>query len=71
MSKTVEECKKEAIARINRMRASARDPELTKAMNRIGAALERLADVYLYVNAPEGEEGPAPTNLPDGFRGMR
>lgn len=72
MSKTVEECKKEAIARINRMRASARDPELTKAMNRIGAAIERLADVYLYVNDPEAEEWPAPPgNLPDGFRGMR
>jgi hypothetical protein len=55
MSKTAEECKKEAMARINRMRASARDPELTKAMNRIGAALERLADAYLYVNQQEDE----------------
>lgn len=71
MGKTVEECRKEAIARVNRMWGGARDPELTKAMNRIGAALERLADVYLYVNDPEGEEGPAPTNLPEGFRGMR
>jgi hypothetical protein len=55
MSKTAEECKKEAMARINRMRASARDPELTKAMNRIAAALERLGDAYLYVNQQEDE----------------
>lgn len=43
------------------------------ALNRIADALERLADVYLYCNDPEGEEGeqmPART-LPDGFRGMR
>ena len=55
MSKTAEECKKEAMARINRMRAIARDPELTKAMNRIAAALERLGDAYLYVNQQEDE----------------
>lgn len=30
-----------------------------KALNRIAAALERLADVYLYVNDPEQEaQGP-------------
>lgn len=46
-------------------------PELSAALNRIADALERLADVYLYVNDPEGEEGPAPSNLPEGFRGMR
>jgi len=45
--------------------------EVAAGLIRIAAALERLADVYLYVNDPEGEEGPAPTNLPDGFRGMR
>ena len=27
--------------------------ETTAALNRIAAALERLADVYLYVNDPE------------------
>ena len=43
-----------------------------KALNRIAAALERLADVYLHVNEHEAEEWPAPPgNLPDGFRGMR
>ncbi len=31
--------------------------EQVKALNRIAAALERLADVYLYVNDPEPEEG--------------
>jgi len=43
------------------------------ALNRIADALERLADVYLYVNDPEGEEGELPQSraLPDGFRGMR
>lgn len=45
--------------------------ELSAALNRIADALERLADVYLYVNDPEGEGGPAPSSLPDGFRGMR
>lgn len=44
---------------------------MSAALNRIADALERLADVYLYVNDPEGEEGPAPSNLPEGFRGMR
>ena len=29
--------------------------ETTAALNRIAAALERLADVYLYVNDPEQE----------------
>lgn len=67
MSKTAGECKKEAMARVNRMRASARDPELTNAMNRIGAALERLADAYLYCNAPdeEGEEAHEGQSLSD------
>ena len=48
-------------------------PELSAALNRIADALERLADVYLYVNDPEGEEGELPQSraLPDGFRGMR
>ena len=43
------------------------------ALNRIADALERLADVYLYVNGPEGEEGEPPQSraLPEGFRGMR
>lgn len=43
------------------------------ALNRIADALERLADVYLYVNDPEGEEGEVPQSraLPEGFRGMR
>ena len=31
--------------------------ETTEALNRIAAALERLADVYLYVNDPE-QDGP-------------
>jgi hypothetical protein len=30
-------------------------PELSAALNRIADALERLADVYLYVNQPEDE----------------
>jgi hypothetical protein len=48
-------------------------PELSAALNRIADALERLADVYLYVNDPEGDEGDPPQSLtlPDGFRGMR
>ena len=44
------------------------------ALNRIADALERLADVYLYVNDPEGDEAEQPQagrTLPDGFRGMR
>lgn len=45
--------------------------DIARQLGRIASALERLADVYLYVNDPEGEEGPAPTNLPEGFRGMR
>ena len=42
------------------------------ALNRIADALERLADVYLYVNDPEGDEGDPPQSLtlPDGFKGM-
>jgi hypothetical protein len=43
-----------------------------KALNRIAAALERLADVYLYVNDPDVEEGERPeSSLPGDFRGMR
>ena len=45
--------------------------ERAVALNRVADAINRLADVYLYVNDPEGEEGPTPTNLPEGFRGMR
>lgn len=45
--------------------------EQVKALRALAAEAGRLADVYLYVNDPEGEEGPAPTNLPEGFRGMR
>jgi len=44
------------------------------ALNRIADALERLADVYLYCNDPEGGEGlpdPDAKPLPRGFRGMR
>lgn len=45
------------------------------ALNRIAAALERLADVYLYVNDPEQDQdipgGQPSAPLPDGFRGMR
>lgn len=38
--------------------------EQVKALNRIAAALERLADVYLYVNDPDPEEqGIATTSL--------
>lgn len=42
------------------------------ALNRIADALERLADVYLYCNDPEGDEGEPPQSLtlPDGFKGM-
>jgi hypothetical protein len=48
-------------------------PELSAALNRIADALERLADVYLYVNDPEGEEGDRPESLtlPSDFKGMR
>lgn len=46
--------------------------ELSAALNRIADALERLADVYLYVNDPEGEEGDRPeSSLPSDFKGMR
>lgn len=46
---------------------------MSAALNRIADALERLADVYLYVNDPEGEECEPPQSrtLPDGFKGMR
>jgi len=46
---------------------------LSAALNRIADALERLADVYLYVNDPDGGEGEPPQSLtlPDGFKGMR
>lgn len=40
-------------------------PVEVKALNRIAAALERLADVYLYVNDPEGEEGGEGQSLSD------
>jgi hypothetical protein len=47
-------------------------PELSAALNRIADALERMADVYLYVNDPEGEEGDRPeSSLPGDFKGMR
>ncbi|HEY8353583.1 MAG TPA: hypothetical protein VIK69_01035 [Methylophilaceae bacterium] len=47
-------------------------PELSAALNRIADALERLADVYLYVNDPEGEECDRPeSSLPSDFKGMR
>lgn len=49
-------------------------PELSAALNRIADALERLADVYLYCNDPEGGEvlpDPDAKPLPPGFRGMR
>jgi len=48
--------------------------ELSAALNRIADALERLADVYLYCNDPEGDEGlpdPDAKPLPPDFRGMR
>ena len=44
------------------------------ALKRIADALERLADVYLYCNDPEGGEVPPDPDakpLPPGFRGMR
>jgi hypothetical protein len=31
------------------------EAQLIEALNRIAAALERLSDVYLYVNQPEDE----------------
>lgn len=46
--------------------------DVAKGLNRIAAALERLADVYLYVNDPEGDEGERPeSSLPADFKGMR
>lgn len=75
MSKTVQECKKEAIDRIKSLRGSSAGDDIAKALNRIAAALERLADVYLYCNDPEGDEVDAPDPdakpLPPGYRGMR
>ena len=79
MSKTAEECKKEAVARIKRLRGTSADEDIAKAFNRIADALEaiaaavhRLADVHLYVNDPDAEDAPAEAgSLPDGFRGMR
>lgn len=55
---------------------------VVKALNRIAAgidahakAINRLADVYLYCNDPEGEaqevQEPEAPSLPGGFRGMR
>ena len=47
---------------------------MSAALNRIADALERLADVYLYCNDPEGGEGlsdPDAKPLPPDFRGMR
>lgn len=49
-------------------------PELVEGLNRIAAALERLADVYLHCNQPEGDEGEElapPVSVPDGFKGIR
>jgi hypothetical protein len=42
-------------------------PELSAALNRIADALERLADAYLYCNAPdeEGEESRPGQSLSD------
>lgn len=51
---------------------SGAEDQAVAALNRIADALERLADVYLYVNDPEGEEGDRPeSSLPSDFRGMR
>ena len=53
------------------------DPELVKAMNRIAAALERLADAYLYCNDHEEEldlrnlDSAPSVTLPADFKGMR
>lgn len=46
---------------------------IADALEAIAAAIHRHADVYLYVNDPEGEEGEPPQSraLPDGFKGMR
>lgn len=46
---------------------------IADALEAIAAAIHRHADVHLYVNDPEGEEGELPQSraLPDGFRGMR
>ena len=48
------------------------ESQAVAALKRIADALERLADVYLYCNDPEGGEGEAPQSLtlPDGFKGM-
>ena len=49
------------------------EAEAVAALNRIAAALERLADVYLYVNDPDQDGDPVgqADPMPDGFRGMR
>ena len=54
-------------------RAQRMATDLSAALNRIADAIERLADVYLYCNDPEGGEGEPPQSLtlPDEFRGMR
>lgn len=45
---------------------------IADALEAIAAAIHRHADVYLYCNDPEGEEGEPPQSLtlPDGFKGM-
>ena len=48
--------------------------EQVKALRALVVEAGRLADVYLYVNDPEGDEAEQPQagrTLPDGFRGMR
>lgn len=45
-----------------------------KGADTIAQAIHRHADVYLYVNDPEGDEAEQPQaarTLPDGFKGMR
>lgn len=47
--------------------------ELIRALDGIAAAINRMADVYLYCNDPEPEDdetGP-PADLPPDFKGMR
>jgi flavoprotein len=45
---------------------------IADALEAIAAAINRHADVHLYVNDPDAEDAPAEAgNLPDGFRGMR